>query len=157
MTQLVAVPLEAEAESSWSPRTVPARLRGGRGGDAVTEGTRTLEDALGSIAAAASIIERLRDTAAPDTISLEFGLTVNASSGMVIKQTSVNANIKVSWPGLQNSPQVSTWRWLSRLRRAEGRHRSSDGYRVLASSGEGEPGSRFEPPPRSRSRTSCCG
>jgi hypothetical protein len=98
VTQLVAVPLESggtvlvESTDRSGPVT-----RGGRGGDAVTEGTRTLEDALGSIAPAArSIIERLRDAAAPETISLEFGLTVNASSGMVIASTSVNANIKVS-------------------------------------------------------------
>ena len=56
--------------------------------------------------AARSIIEaRLRDTAAPDTISLEFGLTVNASSGMVIASTSVNANIKVSPAWTPDSPQ----------------------------------------------------
>ena len=55
--------------------------------------------------AARSIIERVRDTAHPETIALESGVTVNASSGMVIASTSVNANIRVSLTGKADEPE----------------------------------------------------
>jgi cysteine sulfinate desulfinase/cysteine desulfurase-like protein len=106
VTQLVSVPLESggtiivESSQRIGPVT-----RGGRGEDAITTGTRTLEGALGSIAPAAqSIIERLREAAAPETISLEFGLSVNASSGMIIASSSIDANIKISLTWQRDPP-----------------------------------------------------
>lgn len=106
MTQLVAIPLESGGSViiESSQRSGPA-MRGGRAEDAVTTGARTLEEALGSVAPAAqSIIERLREAAAPESISLEFGLTVNASTGMVIASSSINANIKVSLTWQREAP-----------------------------------------------------
>jgi hypothetical protein len=83
MTQLVALLLDGRnSDGRVDSTTGWPRDAGGGGKDAVTTGARTLEEALGNVAPSTrSIIERLREAAAPETIGLEFGLTVKQALG----------------------------------------------------------------------------
>jgi hypothetical protein len=82
--------------------------RAGRGGNVVEEATQKFEDALRQIKPATlAIISTLRELSdSPDEASIEFGVKLNANSGVILASAGVEANFvfKLTWK--RPSPEV---------------------------------------------------
>ncbi len=78
--------LQATGPITRSPR--PAEL--------ASAATETFEQALAGVAPAArSLVSKLRGTAEPSEITLEFNLKVSADAGVIVARTGGEANFRV--------------------------------------------------------------
>jgi Trypsin-co-occurring domain 1 len=99
VSQLIRVPLEGGGSIvvESSDELAGGPVGAGRTGEVVTEAAETLDAALDELRPAlAKLLDRLRDVAHPDEVHVELGIKLSAKAGVVIAQTSGEANFTVS-------------------------------------------------------------
>jgi hypothetical protein len=98
---LLRIPLDGggwilvEGDDKADQGPIPA----GRVGDLITDGTRTLREALEPVAQASrTVLEELRK-ATPDEVEVEFGVELKAESGAVIAKagSGCHLTVKLTW------------------------------------------------------------
>jgi hypothetical protein len=97
MTELLAVPLEEGGTIVVETIERPGGIvKAARPGEIVERAAQTLESALDAVAPAArAVVEKLRE-AAPDEITVEFGLRLTAEAGVVVTRTTGECNFKIT-------------------------------------------------------------
>jgi len=103
MKRLVIYPLEDGTQITIEVDEPGSQgvTRGGRGFNVVEEAKQKFEDALRQIKpATVAIIKTLRELSdSPDEASVEFGVKLNANSGVILASAGVEANFvfKLTW------------------------------------------------------------
>ena len=104
MTELVRVPLDtgevlvAEVERA-DIVTDDVVLASPTPGKAMTQLSTTLEAGLQSLAPALSRVVSFLKEAAPDTVSVEFGMKLGGETGIILAKGTVEANFAVKLEG----------------------------------------------------------
>lgn len=108
MLNLLRMPLDGggwilvEEDDKGDRGPIPAGqgpIPAGRVGDLITDGTRTLREAMEPVTRASrTVLEELRK-ATPDEVEVEFGVELKAESGAVIAKTGggCHLTVKLTW------------------------------------------------------------
>lgn len=102
----------AEVESvrespKTSGRTSASRSEAGRTVDAARKASKTFEEALSALRPATDALKEHVRALQPDEVTVEFGIKLNATSGVVLASAGTEANFKVTLTWTTETPDAN--------------------------------------------------